>query len=162
LGDIASLFCIIRLANDKKAEPMPTDRTESLIHRIFEGAFNQGDLAIVDELLSPDHFAHTAFGGAPHGPQGLKLLITMFRTAFPDLHCTVEGEIREADQFAAHWTMRGTHKGLFLGSPPTGRQVEVQGIIFGRTSNGRITEDWTLVDQMGILQQLGLVPPSGH
>jgi steroid delta-isomerase-like uncharacterized protein len=87
----------------------------------------------------------------------------MFRTAFPDLQCTVEDEIREGDQFAAHWTMRGTHKGSFLGNPPTGRPVVVQGIIFARTDNGRIVEDWTLLDQLGILQQLGIVPPpAGH
>lgn len=138
---------------------MPTDRTESIIGRIFGEAFNQGNLAVVDELLSSDHFTHTPFGGAPHGSRGLKWLIAVFRTAFPDLHCAVEDEIREGDKFAAHWRMRGTHKGLFLGNPPTGRPVEVQGIIFARTEDGQIIEDWTLVDQMGILQQLGIVPP---
>jgi len=142
---------------------MPTDRSDSLIRRIFEEAFNQGDLAVVDEVLSPDHLAHIAFGGVPNGPQGLKWLIAMLRTAFPDLHCTVEDEIKVDDQFAAHWTMRGTHKGSFLGNPPTGRPVVVQGIIFARTENGRMVEDWTLIDQLGILQQLGLVPPpAGH
>lgn len=138
---------------------MPTDRIESPIQRIFDKAFNQGNLAVVDEVLTPDHFAHNAFGGAPDGPEGIKWLIAMFRTAFPDLQCTVEDEIREGDKFAAHWSMHGTHRGLFLGNPPTGRLVEVQGIIFGLISNGRIAEDWTLIDQMGILQQLGLVPP---
>ncbi len=59
--------------------------------------------------------------------------------------------------------MRGTHKGLFLGNPPTGRPIMVQGIIFARTENGQIVEDWTLTDQLSILQQLGLVPPpAGH
>lgn len=142
---------------------MPTHQTDSLIRRIFEEAFNQGHLAIVDELLSPNHLAHNAFGGAPNGPQGLKWLITLFRSAFPDLQCTVEDEIHVDDRFAAHWTMRGTHKGSFLGNPPTGRLVVAQGIIFARTENGRIVEDWTLTDQLGILQQLGLVPPTtGH
>jgi len=142
---------------------MPTDRSDSLIRRIFEEAFNLGHLSVVDELLSSDHLAHNALGGAPNGPQGLKWLIAMFRAAFPDLYCTVEDEIREGDQFSAHWTMRGTHKGSFLGNPPTGRPIKVQGIIFARVSNGRIVEDWTLVDQLGILQQLGLVPPpAGH
>jgi hypothetical protein len=58
-------------------------RTDSLIHRIFEEAFNQGNLAVVDELVSPDHLAHSAFSGAPYGPQGLKWLIAMFRTCLP-------------------------------------------------------------------------------
>ncbi len=86
----------------------------------------------------------------------------MFRSAFPDLHCTVEDEIGEGDKLAAHWTMRGTHKGPFLGNPPTNRPIVVQGISFARTENGRIVEDWTLVDQMSILQQLGLIPPPRH
>jgi len=136
------------------------NRTESLISRLFAEAFNQGNLAVVDELLAPDHFTQPAFGGASPGSGGLKWLIAMFRTAFPDLHCTVGSEIREGDQFAAYWTMHGTHRGLFMGNPPTGRQIEVQGMIFGRIENGRIAEDWTLVDQIGILQQLGLVPPA--
>ncbi len=139
---------------------MPMNQTESLISRLFAEAFNQGHLAIVDELLSPDYCTHTAFGGASLDPRGLKWLIAMFRTAFPDLHCNVEDEIREGNRFAAHWTMHGTHRGLFMGNPPTGRQVEVQGMIFGRIENGRIVEDWILIDQIGILQQLGLVPPA--
>jgi steroid delta-isomerase-like uncharacterized protein len=144
----------------KEAKGMSIDSRDSLIRHIFDKAFNLGDLAVVDELLAPNHFAHNALSGTPNGPQGLKVLIVMFRTAFPDLHCTVDDEIREGDQFAAHWTLRGTHKGSFLGTPPTGRPVEAQGIIFGRTENGRIAEDWTLFDQMGILQQLGVVPPT--
>ncbi len=139
---------------------MSTTQFHSPIYQIFYEAFNQGNLEVVDKLLTPDHFAHNAFGGGPNGPQGLKCLIAMFRNAFPDLHCTLEDEIKQGDKLAAHWTMRGTHRGSFLGNPPTGRPVDVQGIIFAHTKNGRIVEDWTLVDEMGILQQLGLVPPS--
>ena len=138
---------------------MSSTQFQSPIYRIFEEAFNRGNLAVVDNVLAPGHCARNAFGGAPNGPEGLKWLIAMFRTAFPDLHCDIDDEIRDGDKLAAHWTMRGTHKGLFLGNPPTGRSVEVQGIIFARISNGRMIEDWTLVDQLGILQQLGLVPP---
>jgi steroid delta-isomerase-like uncharacterized protein len=134
--------------------------TPSPIRQLFDRAFNQGDLSIVDELLAPDHLAHNTFAGIPSGAQGLKWLIVMFRTGFPDLHCTVEDEIMAGDQVAAHWTIRGTHQGYFLGNPPTGRPVVAQGMIFARTANGRLVEDWTLVDQLGILQQLGVVPPS--
>jgi steroid delta-isomerase-like uncharacterized protein len=139
---------------------MTINQTESLISCLFAEVFNQGNLAVMDELLSPDYFTHTAFGGASLDPRGLKWLIAMFRTAFPDLHCNVEDEIRDGNRFAAHWTMHGTHRGLFMGNSPTDRRVEVQGMIFGRIENGRITEEWILIDQLGILQQLGLVPPA--
>lgn len=130
---------------------------KSLVQRIFDQAFNQGHLAVVDELVAVDSINHSL----PAGRQGLKQWITIFRTAFPDLHCTVEDEIYEQDKFAAHWTMRGTHRGPFLGNRPTGRPIIVQGIIFARIENGQILENWTLVDQMGLLQQLGLIPPPG-
>ena len=139
---------------------MSTNQTQSPIRRVFEEAFNRGNLAVVDELLSPNHFAHNAIGGAPNGPQGFKLLIVMFRTAFPNLHCTVEDEIREGDKFSAHWTLRGTQQGPFMGNPPPGKPVSVPGLIYGRTVDGKVVEDWTLIDQMKILVQLGLVPPS--
>jgi len=137
---------------------MSSTQFQSPINRIFEDAFNQGNLAVVDEVLTSDHFAHNAFGGTPNGPEGLKWLIAMFRTAFPDLHCTVEDEIGEGDKFAAHWTMRGTNKGPFLGNPPTGRLVEVQGIIFAKFEERKIVEYWMLTDKFGLLQQLGIIP----
>jgi predicted ester cyclase len=136
--------------------------SSSPIRRIFEEAFNLGKLAVIDEVTSPNLFAHNVIAGTPNGPQGLKLLVSMFRTAFPDLRCIVEDEIVEGDKFAVRWSIHGTHRGMFLGNPPTGKQVDVLGILFGRTENGRIIEDWTLTDQLGILQQLGIVPPSGR
>jgi hypothetical protein len=66
---------------------MSTNQSQSPIRRVFDEAFNQGNLAAVDEVLTPDHFAHNAFGGAPNGSKGLKWLTAMYRTAFPNLHC---------------------------------------------------------------------------
>ena len=138
---------------------MSTDRTESLIRRMFDNAFNQGTCAVVDELVAPDGVSHTPAWGMPNNREGLKQLIVMLRTAFPDLHCTIEDEISEGDKVAAHWTMRGTHKGPLLGNRPTSRPIVVQGMIFAHTENGQIAEGWTLLDQMSLLQQLGIVPP---
>ena len=131
----------------------------SLIRCIVDQAFNRGNLTVVDDVLAPNYHAHVTIGGAPHSPEGLKITIAILRTAFPDLLCTVEDEIHEGDRFSARWTMRGTHQGPFLGNPPTGKRVSVQGLVFGRTMDGKVAEDWTLVDQMGMLEQLGLVPP---
>jgi steroid delta-isomerase-like uncharacterized protein len=134
------------------------NRTDSLIHRIFDEAFNQGNLGVVDELLTSNHLAHNAFVGGPNGPEGLKWLVAMFRTAFPDLYCTVEDEMSVENKCAAHWTMRGTHQGMFMGNPPTGKQMQVQGIIFARLVEGIIVEYRMLIDQFGLLQQLGVIP----
>ena len=138
---------------------MSTDRRDSPIRRMFEQAFNQGAFAVVDELLVPDGVSHTPSWGMPNTREGLKQLIAMFRSAFPDLHCTVEDEISAGDKVAAHCTIRGMHNGLFLGNPPTSRRIVALGMIFARIENGQIAEHWTLIDQMSILQQLGIVPP---
>lgn len=138
---------------------VPADQTDSLIRRMFEHAFNQGIFAAVDELVASNGVAHTSTWGLRHNREGLKQLIAILRSAFPDLHCTVEDEINEGDKVAAHWTMRGRHTGLLLGNRPTGRPIMVQGMIFARTKNGQIVEEWTLVDQMAMLQQLGIIPP---
>ncbi len=140
---------------------MSTDQLDSLIRRMFAIAFNQGSFAVVDESVAPDGVTYTPTWGMPHTREGLKRLIAMLRSAFPDLHCTVEDEISQGDKVAAHWTMRGTHTGLFLGNRPTNRPIAVQAMIFARTENGQIAEGWALLDQMGMLQQLGIIPPPG-
>jgi steroid delta-isomerase-like uncharacterized protein len=129
---------------------------------MVENAFNQGSFAVVDELVAPDGVSHIPSWGMPHTREGLKQLIALFRSAFPDLHCIVEDEISAGDKVAAHWTLRGTHTGLFLGNRPTNRPIVIQGMIFAHTENGQIAEGWTLLDQIGMLQQLGIIPPPRH
>lgn len=133
---------------------------QSLVRRILDEAFNQGDLDVVDELVAADATAQLAGWGVPASRLGLKQMIANLRAAFPDLQCTVEDEISVGDKLAAHWTMRGTHLGSYFGNQPTGRTVAVPGFIFVRFVEGRIVENWILIDQMGLLQQLGIVPPS--
>ena len=132
----------------------------SLIRRIFDQAFNQGNLDVVDELIAADIDARIVSWGAPASRLGLKQMIANLRSAFPDLRCVVEDEIREGDKLAAYWTMRGTHKGSYFGNQPTGRPIAVQGFIFARTADDQIVENQILIDQIGILQQIGVVPPS--
>ncbi len=138
---------------------MPDEPVASLIRVIIETVFNQGDYAAIDELLAPGSILHTPAWGMPANRLGFKQWIAGFRAGIPDLHCTLEDEIRSGDKQAAHWTMRGNQTGRFFGNLPTGRPVEVHGMIFARVENNRIVENWILVDQIGMLQQLGIVPP---
>jgi steroid delta-isomerase-like uncharacterized protein len=136
-----------------------TVQHKSIIRRVLDKAFNQGNLAIVDELVAPDSISHHMSWGMPANRMGLKQLIAMFRTAFPDLLCTIEDEIIQGDKTAAHLTIRGTHTGLFLGNSPTGKSISARGLIYARIENNQVVENYILIDQMGILQQLGFVPP---
>lgn len=140
---------------------MPSKSSGSLLRQLLENAFEHGAFAVVDEILAPGSLSHTAAWGVPPTREGLKRLIALFRSAFPDLHCTVEDEIRSGDKLAAHWTLRGTHTGAFLGHSPTNRPFVVKAMSFARIENGQIAENWMLFDQMSILQQLGIVPPAG-
>lgn len=140
---------------------MALDHGESPLCRLLARAYNQGDLAAVDELVAPAGLTYAGAWGMPQTRTGLKRLIALMRTAFPDLHCSVDDEICSGDKLAAHWTLRGTHTGPFLGHPPTNRAVIVQAISFAQVADGQIVAAWALLDQMHILQQLGIVPPQG-
>ena len=137
---------------------MPTDQTDSFIRCIVDKAFNHGDFIALEELLAPDSSSTILTWRMLNNRMSLKQLITSYRLAFPDLNCIVGDEIRVGDKLAANWTMRGTHQGLFMGNPPTGKQMQVQGIIFARFEGGMIVEYLMLIDQLGLLQQLGIIP----
>lgn len=131
----------------------------ALFRAFIDQAFNEGNLAIVDELVAVDCPAHLPGWGMPGNRLGLKQMIAHLHIAFPDLRCVVEDEVQQGDKLAALWTMRGSHKGIFLGNSPTGRPVAMQGFILIRTAQGQIVENWILIDQMDLLRQLGVVPP---
>lgn len=131
------------------------------LRQIVELAFNRGDLSSLDELLTAGCVVHLPAWGMPPNRIGLKLFITTLRTALPDLECAIQDEILESGRLAAHWSLSGTQRGPFLGSPPSGKPVEVQGTLFARARDGLIVEIWVQMDQFGMLQQLGIVPPLG-
>jgi predicted ester cyclase len=131
----------------------------SLALRLLDQAFNHGNLAILDELVSVDAASHIAGWDVPVNRLGLKQMIVTLRAAFPDIDCTIEDEIDGGDKLAARWAMRGTHRGSLFGNRPTGRQIKVPGFIFAHTAGGRIIEEWILIDQVAMLQQLGIIPP---
>ena len=137
---------------------MPTDQTDSFIRCIVDKAFNHGNFTVMEELLAPGSNSRISAWGMSDNRIGIKQLIASYRLAFPDLHCIVGDEIRVGDKLAGYWTMRGTHKGLFMGNSPTGKQIQVHGIIFARFEKGIILEYWMLIDQFGLLQQLGIIP----
>lgn len=141
---------------------MAAEHSDSPLRRLLARAYTQGDLTAVDELIAPGGITHGGAWGIRQTRTGLKRLIAVVRTAFPDLHCTIDDEIQVGDRLAAHWTLYGTHTGPFLGNQPTRRPVVVQGVSFARVANGQIVEAWTVLDQMSMLQQLGIVPPQGY
>ncbi len=138
---------------------MSTEDNKALVRRWYED-FNQRNLAIVDELFTPDYVYHNP-PTTLHGPEEFKQFLSLYLTAFPDAHFTVEDEIAEGDRVASRATLRGTHQGEFMGIPPTGKPMTVTGIGIDRIVDGKFVEGWLNFDALGMLQQLGVVPSMG-
>ena len=133
--------------------------TKAIVGRFLDEAFNGGDLDVVDELVAPDFVNHDSANPEPsRGIEAAKASITGYRSAFPDLHVTIEQQIAEGEYVTTRWSARGTHEGDLLGIAPTGKQATVTGITIDRIVDGRFTESWTNWDTLGLLQQLGAVP----
>jgi steroid delta-isomerase-like uncharacterized protein len=94
-----------------------------------------------------------------NGLEEAKQYLSLYLSAFPDLSVTVEDVLAEGDQAVTRWTLRGTHQGeVEEFGPPTGKQIELEGITIHRIEDGKIVEEWERYDNLGVLQQLGLVP----
>jgi len=139
---------------------MSTESNKAVARRFLEEVFGQGKLAVADEIVAPDHVDRGpgALPGLPPGPEGSKMLVTVYRKAFPDIQFTIDEQIVEGDKVVTRWTGYGTHKGELAGIPPTGKSATVTGIGVDRIVNGKIVESWGVFDQFGMLQQLGVIP----
>jgi predicted ester cyclase len=130
--------------------------------RTYEELLNGGELSVADELVAPDFVNHEAPPGMDRGPESMRGLATMLRTAFPDLRFTIEDLVAEGDTVAGRLTMSGTHEGPLIGMPPTGRSVRQDHIHIVRFWDGKAIEHWGVRDELGMMQQLGVIPPLGQ
>jgi steroid delta-isomerase-like uncharacterized protein len=133
-----------------------TADNKARVQRLYDEVWNQGRLAVADELFTDDYRAPGA--SAPTGPEGEKQHVAMLRAPFPDLRIAVEELVAEDDRVTARWTMTATDRGGFMGRPPTGKQVSLWGVHFFRFAGDRIVACWTGVDMLGLMIQLGIVP----
>ncbi len=141
---------------------MSTEANKAIIRRFVEEVQNGGDLTVLDEIAAPDYVNHTAPPGVPPDREGLKQLTAMFRRAFPDGRVAIEDLVAEGDRVVTRKTFRGTHRGELMGMPPTGRAIAIQLIDIVRLADGKMTERWLSMDQLGMMQQLGLAPTPGQ
>ena len=138
---------------------MSTEENKAQYRRTFEEMFNQGNLAIVDDLVAPDFLNHEVPPAMNNrGAESTRQVVTMLRTAFPDLHFTVEDVVAEGDTVAGRVTMSGTHLGPFQGIPPTGRSFQQAHMHFVRFRDGKAIEHRAVRDDLGMMRQLGVIP----
>jgi steroid delta-isomerase-like uncharacterized protein len=136
---------------------MSVEQNKMSIQRWVEVAWNNGNLAIADEVYSADYFLHDP-AGPILGTEALKQFVATFGTAYPDIHTTIEDMIAEGNKVVWRYTVRGTHKGEFMGIAPTGKSITLTGILISRFAGDKVVEDWNNYDALGMLQQLGVIP----
>ena len=142
---------------------MSIEENKALFRRTYEEVFNQGNFALADELVAPDCINHEVPPGMPNrGPEAVRQPAMMLRAAFPDLHFTIEELVAEGDTVVGRMTMSGTHQGPFMGIAPTGHSVRQAQMHFVRFADGKGVEHRAVRDDLGLMQQLGVIPAPEH
>jgi steroid delta-isomerase-like uncharacterized protein len=134
-----------------------------VIRSFFEDVWNQRKLEIADEIFDSDCRTFQLRSGAPvtstpRGPENIKKHIAEWLAAFPDLTFTIEQMIAEGDRVSTLLVMDGTHAGEWLGIPPNGKRISIRMMTVHRLRNGKIIEDWVIVESLGFFQQMGILP----
>ena len=141
---------------------MSAEENKAIMRRYFS-VFEQGNIDLLDELLAPDYVNHTpATPDLPTGPEGVKGVVSMFRSGMPDLKVVIEDMIAEGDKVATRYTLEGTHEGELFGVPPTGQRLSIKSFTVERVSDGKIRDHWRVSDNLDMMQQLGIFPPPGE
>ncbi len=140
---------------------MSAETTEQIYRRYLEEGWNGGNFAVLEEIVAPDFKDHANPPGFPSGLDGLKAVFTTLRTAFPDLKATIDDVTADGDKVWARTMQQGTHTGQLMGMAPTGRRMTMANIGIYRFSDGKMVEHWAVSDQLGMMQQLGLVTVPG-
>jgi steroid delta-isomerase-like uncharacterized protein len=140
----------------------PEENT-AVVRRFLKEVFEGGNLDLADELFAEDYVLHDpSVPEEVRGQEGIKRYVSMYRSALPDTSFAIEDQIAEGDEVVTRWTGRGTHQGVLMGIAPTGQEVKITGITIDLITGGRVEEEWNRFDQLGMLQQLGVVPAAEH
>lgn len=135
-----------------------TTPAEKAFRRVIDEIINGRDLAAFDELFAPDFVEHELPPGVPPGREGTRQLFSALHAAFPDIHVDVKEIVARDDRAAAYMTWQGTQTGEFMGIPPTGKRATWEVFDMVRVVDGKLAEHWGLMDQLSLMQQLGVVP----
>ena len=135
------------------------DANKAAYQRVVDEVVNQGHFDAVDEIFDPSYIDHGAPPGLPPGLEGVKAVFGMFRTGFPDVHFTIESMVAQGDIVATLVHGEGTQTGSFMGIPPSGKHAVWRSVGFFRVEDGLIREHWGIPDLLGLLIQIGVIPP---
>ena len=133
---------------------MSVEQNKQIMRRMIEEVWNKGNLLVADELFASNHTSPSA-PDLPPGPESVKMLVTMFRSAMPDYHMNIDLILADEHKVVARFTQWGTHVGApLMGMPPSGRRAEWTEIGVLEIENGKIVKSWYEVDMLAMIQQL--------
>lgn len=144
------------------------DDNKQLVLRFVEELWNQRKLDVANVIFASDCHTHQLSSSAgpinsvPRGPEAVKKHIAEWLLGFPDLQFAVEQMLAEGDRVSTQLTMEGTHTGQWLGVPSTGKRMTIRMMTIHRIQEGKIIEDWVIVESLGVLQQLGVLPSTAE
>jgi steroid delta-isomerase-like uncharacterized protein len=139
------------------------ERNKAVLDRHFNQVLNQGQLDVVDEIYTSDYVldapvrsdGSSQARGLTQGREQLKQRVTLFRTAFPDIHFSQDDVVGEGETVVVRYTFSGTHQGTFAGVKPSGCSISIMGILIAHLKDGKIREAWSAFDSAELMKQLG-------
>ena len=137
---------------------MSLQENKDIVQRVVE-MVNAGKLAQVEELYASDFVNHDPSAPTVGDREALMQHFAASGKGFPDARVTIEDMAAEGDKVAKRWTYHGTHTGEFMGIPATGKKIAMAAITIYRISGGKVAECWWASDTLGLMRQLGVVPP---
>lgn len=140
---------------------MPAPSNSAIVAQFIETVLNQGDIAAAGEFFHEDMVEQVPFPGQGPGLAGLQDVVRGLRAAFPDMHWTIHEQVADGPKVLTRFEWTGTHARAFLGVPPTGRAVSVWGMVIDRFDGERIRDTRLIMDTLGLMIQLGVVPAPG-
>ena len=135
-----------------------SEQNKAIVSRYYEEVWNLGQLEAIDELISERFVGHRSSGADYTGRLSVSDSVNALCAAFPDGKFTIEDVVAEDDKVAVRFTAHATHMGMFRDIPPTGKEIVIAGIRIYRIEDGVIAERWEVIDQLGLMQQLGVIP----
>jgi len=142
---------------------MSVEGNKAVLGRHFNQVLNQGQLDVIEEIYTSDYVldapvqsdGSSQARGLTQGREQLKQRVTLFRTAFPDIHFSQDEVVGENDTVVVRYTYRGTHRGVFAGVQPSGHSISIAGILIAHLVDGKIREAVSAFDSAELMKQLG-------
>ncbi len=131
-----------------------TASNKELVRRFYKDVYVDWNMALVDEVVSPQFTSHDWPAGGPTGPLAFRHYYAAIRSAVPNARYEVDDLIAEDDRVVVRWRLLGTHKGEFRGIAPSGRAITLKGIAIHRVQGGKLMERWVVSDLHGLLEDI--------